>query len=70
VDQLETFIDSFVNNCAAEMTWMQIFFRLTKELASFTKAQFQTIIDALGKKLVSALPRVTLVKTNESAEHR
>jgi hypothetical protein len=69
VDQPETFIDSFVNNCAAEMTWMQIFFRLTKELASFTKAQFQTIIDALGKKLVSALPRVTLVKTNESAEH-
>ena len=82
VEQLECFIDGFTSNCAAQYSLDVTFFqqivdsfkaafqRPDKEAASFTKAQFQKIIETLGKKLATALPKESLVKASQSVEHQ
>ena len=53
-----------------EDSFKAAFQRPDKKAASFTQEQFQKIIDALGKKLACALPKESLIKANESAEHQ
>ena len=40
-----------------------------KEAASFTKAQFQQIREALGEKLASVVAKRTLAKAGQSSQH-
>ena len=69
VEQLGSFIDTFASRCAAEYDLDDQFFhhivvafkatfqKPDTGVPSYSKAEFQTIIDTLGKKLANALPK-------------
>ena len=79
--QLEAFMDSFANNIKASYdldpgrcqqivdSFKVAFQNPDKEAASFTKAQFQKIREALGDKLASAVAEESLAKASQSSQH-
>ena len=79
VGQLGSFIDTFASNCAAEyelddrffdevvVSFKAAFQRPDTGAPSFSKADFHKIIDALGRKLASSLPKESLVKATHGS---
>merc|ERR1712008_243037 len=80
VGQLEAFMDTFaikaVASCDMDPSYCQqmvdklkvAFQRPDKEAASFTKEQFQLIIEKLGEKFASTVPKESLVKASQSSQ--